>query len=178
MNQVEFLRGDECFLGLQGQLAEIRPGKRRALDEFLQSLAADEFHHHVWTIHIGADVIDRDDVRVLQGGQCTGLLHELARGFFLKFRVARAPGNALDGDFAVHPRVIPPIHRAESTLADFSADFVSIFHAMSSCPGVGLAGAPGSADTASGCGAFQPVPAIHGGRKADDAGEAAVELRE
>ena len=87
VDQIEFLGGDERLLGLHGEFAEIRPGERSALDEFVERLAADEFHHHVGAVLVGADVVNGDDVRVLERGERAGFLDELAGGFLLQRRI-------------------------------------------------------------------------------------------
>ena len=128
VDEIEFLGGDERFFRLQGELAEVCPSEGRAFDQFVESFATDEFHHHVWAVGVRADVVDGDDVRVLQRGEGPGLLDQLAGGFFLECGVASGDRDALDGDLAVHPRVIASINRAKSALADFSANFVAFFH--------------------------------------------------
>ena len=66
MDQPEFLRGDQRFQCLDGQLAEIEPSQRSPLDELIKGLAADQLHHHIRSIFIGPDIINGDDVRVLE----------------------------------------------------------------------------------------------------------------
>ncbi len=52
MDHVQLLRGDECFLSLQCELAEVRPSERCVLDEFIERFAANQFHDNVGAVFI------------------------------------------------------------------------------------------------------------------------------
>ena len=82
VNQVEFLRRDQRLLGLERHFPKVGPSQRCPLDQFVERLAADQFHHHIRAVLIRADVVNRDDVRVLQRGQSPGFLDQLPRRFF------------------------------------------------------------------------------------------------
>ena len=128
MDQIQFLRRDERLLRLDRQLTEIIPCQRCALDQFVQRLAIDQLHHHVGPVRVGAHVVDRHDVRMLQRGQRARFLDELPGAFLHQRRIILRHRNALDRHLPVHPRVISPVDRSQASLADFSADFVTFFH--------------------------------------------------
>ena len=127
VDQVKILSGDECFLCLQGQFAEVRPCEGGVRDDVVECFACDEFHHDVGAIFVAAEVVHGNDVRVLQGGEGSGFLEQLAGGLFGQaFFPARS--DAFDGDFPIHFPVIGAIDGAEPALTDFSSDFVAILH--------------------------------------------------
>ena len=130
MDQTEILRGHQRFLDLQRELAEVLPGERGLGDDVIERLPGEQFHHDEWSVLVGADVVDGDDVRVLERGQGAGFLLHLAGGF-LALRALKSGGDALHRDLALQCVVPGTKNGTKSTLAEFPTNFVSFLHAVS-----------------------------------------------
>ena len=126
VDEVEILRGDECFLCLDGDFAEVFKDERAFFDHFVDGPASEELHDDVGAFFIDACVEDGDDMRVLDGGERGCFLQEVFDGFFLAV-VSSVGEDAFDGDFAVQALIPGPIHCTHATLAYLSSYFVSIF---------------------------------------------------
>jgi hypothetical protein len=86
-----------------------------------QSLAFEVFHDQKVGAVLRADVVKCADIRVLERGNSFGLaLHAL-----LQFRVrGKMRRQNLDGNGAVEPGVLGPIHLTHATRAERRFDFV------------------------------------------------------
>ena len=116
VDQAEVLGGDERFLDLEDQFAEIRPGERGFFDDLVEGLAAEQFHHHEGAVLVGSDVEDRDDVRMLERGEGAGFLLHLAGGF-LALGVVVAGEDPLHRDLAFQGVVPGTIDGTKPALA-------------------------------------------------------------
>ncbi|MGC4014482.1 MAG: hypothetical protein QM755_08215 [Luteolibacter sp.] len=146
VDDMEILRSDEGLLRLDGHFTEIPEGQRSLLHQFVQGLAGEHLHHHIGTILIRAHVIDRHDVRMLQGCECSGLLGELLGGLVLVVGITALGDDPLDGHLPVHALVERAVDRTDPTLADFPAYFVTFVHVnltvSKPCPFAGGGGNP------------------------------------
>src|SRR5574341_51030 len=69
-----------------------------------------------------ADVVNREDVRMVERARGLGLLFEPGEPIFIRRNFRR---QDLDCDLPIHLRIIGAIHLAHSALADLCADFVA-----------------------------------------------------
>ena len=93
-----------------------------AWNERIQALAADILHHDE-VVPVGRlDLVNRDDVRVIEGGRRLRLLHETATAICVRHQVS---GQDLDGHFAAQARVACAIHLAHAPSSDEGEDLVS-----------------------------------------------------
>ena len=84
-------------------------------DQVLQVPALEQLHGHVRLAFVLAEVVDRDDVRMVQPGRGLGLPHEPAAQLLVATDGRR---HGLDGDFAMKGRVEGPKDLAHGALAD------------------------------------------------------------
>ena len=67
VNQAHGLRGHHPFEGLSDDFLKIRQGERPPLGELIEGLAFEILHHYKRPLLILPDIINRNDVRVLEG---------------------------------------------------------------------------------------------------------------
>ncbi len=96
-------------------------------DDIIERFARDEFHDHIRAIFIAAEVMHGNDMWMLERGESSRFLEQLAFGFFCKAFLA-AGRDPFDRDFTAHFSVIGPIYGAQTPLTYFSSDFVAILH--------------------------------------------------
>ena len=96
-----------------------RGGQRTAVEHRPQRLTVQQFRHHVVDAVLGADVVYREDVRVIEGGSGARLLREalqpvgIARG---------SDGPHLDRDIALEASVTAAIDLAHAARTDERLD--------------------------------------------------------
>ena len=100
------------------RLVEAHPLAR---NERIEALAADVLHHDEVVAVGRLDLVDRDDVRVVEGGGRLRLLDKAATAVRVGHPVS---GQHLDGHFTAQARVAGPIHLAHAPRADEGEDFV------------------------------------------------------
>ena len=127
VNEIHVLCCDQGLLCLQGEFAEVVPRENGFFHDIIHCPAVKKFHHHEGAILVDADIVDRHDVRMLQGGESACFFRELHGGFAIRL-AAVLREDALDGDFSVENFVMSTIDSAKSALADFSANFVAFLH--------------------------------------------------
>src|SRR5438874_10813977 len=104
----------EGFRDLNAVLENLLQGQRAAPKAVGHGLALQVFHYQVLETVLGAHIVERADVRMVQHGNRPGLTFEtLARGGAID-----ASGENLDGDDAVETRVAGLIHVPHPTGAD------------------------------------------------------------
>ena len=96
-------------------------GQRPALHALRQRLAFQVFQHQVVDATLMADVVERADVGVLEGGDGARLALEALAELAARGEMLR---QDLDGDLAVEPRVARAIHLAHAAGADGGKDLV------------------------------------------------------
>ena len=111
MRDALLVRGFERVGDLFGNGQRFIEGNRALFDALRQRLTLHQFHHQV----VGADVVERADVGVIQGSDRAGFrLEALAEAFRRNF----------DGDIAAKARVVGAIHLAHPARADGREDLV------------------------------------------------------
>ena len=88
-----------------------------ARDQLVQWLAIHQLHHDIGLAVLLANFVDGDDVRMVQGRSCFGLLHEAGAAVGIG---TACFGQQLDGDETIQalvPSLVDPPHAA---FADFS----------------------------------------------------------
>ena len=126
--KIEVLRRDQAFLDLHGKLAEVHPRKRGGfLDDLVDGFTLQQLHDDEGAFLIGADIIDGDDVRMLEGGKSSGLLSHLLGGL-LVVRLVVAGRDPLDRDFPLQSQIVGTVNGSQASLTEFSSDFVAVLH--------------------------------------------------
>jgi hypothetical protein len=90
-------------------------------DEGIQGPPGHELHHDEVDAFGRLDLVDRDDIRVVEGGGGAGFLDEAGTARSVREPVGR---ENLDGDVAAEPRVAGAIDLAHSACADGRDDLV------------------------------------------------------
>ena len=129
MDEIEVLGGNERFLGLEGDFAEIVVSQRAPFDHFINSAAGKEFHHHVGSVLVHSGIKDSDNVRMLDRAEGGGLLEHGLGGLFL-IHVSASSEDALDRHFAIKVTIEGTKNGTDPTLADLCSNFVAFlrFH--------------------------------------------------
>ena len=103
------------------QLDDLPPGARRGARPVLQCAAVDELRDDVLAPFVLADVVDRENMRMIQ---CRGHLR-----FALKapprVRVEQLARKELDGHRSIEPRVRRAVHHAHAAGAENAVDAVA-----------------------------------------------------
>jgi hypothetical protein len=125
VDKVEGLRGDEGFLALHGNFAEVLKGERAAFDHFIDGATGEKFHDDVGTIFIHPRIENSYDVGVLDRAKGGGLLKHGFGGLFLVF-VATVCKDPLDRNFAIQMAIEGPVDCTDTSLANLTTDFIAI----------------------------------------------------
>jgi hypothetical protein len=91
-------------------------------DQRAQAPALDQLHHHVRRAVVLADVVDRNDVRVIELGHRAGLAHQPGPGLLLFGPLVQH----LERDPAIEPLVVGAEDAAHPPLADRILDPVAL----------------------------------------------------
>ena len=99
-----------------------RDARREAVPEFLaQRLAVEQFHHEIRRALVRADVVDRDEVRMVQCPGSARFLLEAAQSPGVRRDFV---GKDLDRDVAADPRVTCAKHLTHPSRSDAASDLV------------------------------------------------------
>ena len=102
-------------------LERLSRGDRSRGDQLAQGRSLDQFHGHVRLGVRPTDLVDRDDVRVIQGRSGTRLPLEAVQALRVRRNLGR---QHLQGDLAPEPRVPRPVHLSHPACANLAQDFV------------------------------------------------------
>jgi hypothetical protein len=106
---------------LHGAVHRLARGKRAALQPAAERLALETLEDHVRHSSFAPDIEDSEDLRVIQGGDGTGLLLETAQSLGIAGLIR---GQDLEGDVAPEPRIAGPENLAHPPCVDRSKDAI------------------------------------------------------
>ena len=115
------VRGPQRARDRERDLDRLARGQRAAPEPVAQRLALEQLHGREHRAVRLAELVDRQDVRVREGGDGLGLALEAAERLRVVREVAR---EHLHGDVAVQPRVAGVEHDAHAALPDRGHDLV------------------------------------------------------
>ena len=124
MQQVEPVGVAEGIKGLLGDFVEIFDGHGRLGDRLFKIPSVEVFHDDTRAVRVVRQhVINRDDVRMLHGGEHGGLPHEIGINGSTVGAMIRGE-KTLDGNGPLEPGIPCPKDDADPALIDFSLDLI------------------------------------------------------
>jgi hypothetical protein len=109
------VRGGEGLRDLRPELHHLVERQRALLQAIREDLALEQLHHQEVRVGLVADVEERADVGVVEGGDRLGLALEALAALLV---LGEGGGEDLDSDAAVEAGVLPPPDLAHSAGAD------------------------------------------------------------
>ncbi len=119
VNDPGLVRLGEAVGHLVGEVEQALGRQRPGMEHLAQRLAVDELHRDVDRGLVGADVVDRDDVRVVQGGGRARLLLETLAAIDVRGELRR---EDLDGHVAPEARIARAIDLSHPSRAEGRED--------------------------------------------------------
>jgi hypothetical protein len=113
--------GAESIGNLHGIPQRLGQSEPLARNQLVQSLTRDIFHDDEVEAGVARDVVNRNNVRVVQGGRRLSFLHKTAFAFWICDLLRR---KNLQRDSPVEMRVLRLIHHSHTTLAELVQDAV------------------------------------------------------
>ena len=114
MRDAAFVRRGQTAQDARGQIERLAHGERSGVNPLAERRADEELRHDIRGAPVVADVIERDDVGMVQGGGGACFLLEAGDAIRIADGQLR---EHLDGDFAVQPGVDRAIDFAHSACA-------------------------------------------------------------
>jgi hypothetical protein len=122
VRRLEVAMDDVCTVGcgqrvgrLRGVLEQVGQPHVLCSDQRGQRAAAHPLHDHIVDAALGADIVNRNDVWMVQSGRSLGFLHEAALALQIGDTVRR---KDLNSDNSVQPGVVGFVHLTHSSLPD------------------------------------------------------------